>query len=100
MRIPGSIVNISEKKQTTRVHAEKSEELFNQVSIRAANIQMKVNTGKTQLLCVHDNRTNSIVQSYIKHGGDKIVSAPGGSLKYLVSFSANNHLLNITLNIC
>ena len=42
---------------------------------------MKVNTGKTQLLCITDNRTNSAVQSYIKHGPEKIVS--GNELKIL-----------------
>ena len=42
IRIPGSIVSISEDKQKVKVHAVKSEQLFNSVSINSANIKMRV----------------------------------------------------------
>ena len=73
MRIPGSVVTLSQKKQQTKIHAQYSEELFNSVSIRAANIGMRVNKKKTQLLCISDN-TTSEVTSYIRTGGEKIIS--------------------------
>ena len=81
VRMPGSVVCISQNKQTASIHAEKSEELLRSVTIRAEAIQMKVNTNKTQLLCINDNRTNSVVNSYVKSGQTKIVS--GDSLKIL-----------------
>ena len=81
VRIPGSIVHITEAGQSAIVHAEKSEDLFRHVTIRANDIQMRVNARKTQLLCIHDNRTNVDVKSYIKYGGEKIYS--GAELKIL-----------------
>ena len=42
---------------------------------------MKVNTSKTQLLCISDNKTNSVTNSYIRVGKEKIVS--GEELKIL-----------------
>ena len=73
LRVPGSIVHITEKKQETLVHAHKSEDLFRSVSIKAANIGMKVNQKKTQLLCVSPS-LNSEIKSYIKYDNEKIVS--------------------------
>ena len=55
VRIPGSIVTISEHKRLCRVHAPMSEELFQTVSIRASEINMNVNADKTQLLCISVN---------------------------------------------
>ena len=45
-RIPGSITTISQDKQKVRIHAEKSEELFKTVSLRASEIKMRVNQKK------------------------------------------------------
>ena len=73
VRIPGSITRISEQKQEVVIHAEKSEVLFNTVTARANEINMKVNTGKTQLLCISANQT-SVATSYIRTGNEKIYS--------------------------
>ena len=81
VRIPGSITRITEKKQEVLIHAEKSEELFRTVSLRAADIRIKVNASKTQLLCISANATSDC-QSYIKMAMLKL--GLGNSLKYLV----------------
>ena len=73
VRIPGSITNISENKQKVLIHAEKLEELLNTVILRATDIKMKVNTSKTQLLCV-SSATTSEITSYINTGQEKIKS--------------------------
>ena len=78
--MPGSMVTISQNKQETRVHAEKSELLFNEVSVRAAEIGMRVNQKKTQLLCMSGSNYSN-VSSYIKYDGEKINSST--SLKIL-----------------
>ena len=43
IRVPGSIVEINKNWQRVKVHAFKSEEIFNTVSVRASQIGMKVN---------------------------------------------------------
>ena len=73
VRVPGSIVSISQGKQKVKIHAEQSEELFNQVMIRATDIKMRVNQKKTQLLCVSASNTSEI-SSYIRCGDGKIES--------------------------
>ena len=80
IRVPGSIVEISEKKQVAKVHAQKSEEIFETVSLRAAEIGMRVNEKKTQLLCVSAS-TYTEVNSYIRYNGSRIMSTD--SLKIL-----------------
>ena len=53
VRVPGSVVNISQKKQITHVHAIQSQELLNEVTIRAADIKMRVNHKKNStFVCV------------------------------------------------
>ena len=52
VRIQDSISNISQNKQLIKIHAEKSEELLNTVTIRAAQIGMKVNHKKPNC-CVY-----------------------------------------------
>ena len=86
VRISGSVVNISQNKQIARVHAEKSQEIFNTVTLRANNICMRVNEKKTQLLCISSNLT-STVTSYIRHGNEKIESTD--SLK-IIGFMFSN----------
>ena len=60
--------------------ARRSELLFEEVQTLAASVGMKVNQGKTQLLCVHANR-DSEVSSYIRAGNGEICS--GVTLKIL-----------------
>ena len=71
---------MSQHKQKVKIHAEKSEELFKTVSLRAANIKMKVNQKKTQLLCVSASNMSE-VSSYIRGGEGRIES--GTELKIL-----------------
>ena len=71
VRIPGSIMTISQNKQLVKIHAEKSEELFNNVALRASDIKMKVNDKKTQLLTISANVT-SVISSYIRYGDKKM----------------------------
>ena len=73
VRVPGSVVTISERKQETRVHAQRSEELLRTISLRASQIKMKVNHAKTQLLCVSASNSAE-VSTYIKCGNTKIAS--------------------------
>ena len=80
VRVPGSVVTISQNRQLTSVHAWKSEEVMNTVTVRAERIGMKVNQAKTQLLCISASNSSDI-SSYIKHGNQKIVS--GQELKIL-----------------
>ena len=74
VRVPGSIVNITQDKQKTKVHAQKSEELLKTVSIRSSAIGMKVNHAKTQLLCVSASNTQDIT-SYLRGATGKICSS-------------------------
>ena len=68
-------LHIAQNHQETRVHAERSEELMNTVTVRAENIGMRVNSAKTQLLCVSaGNSDGASVVSYIRHNGGKITS--------------------------
>ena len=49
VRIPGSVVTISQNQQQTRIHAQKSEYIFNAVTTRVANIGMRVNAKKNSI---------------------------------------------------
>ena len=80
VRVPGSIVHISQQRQITNVHAHMSEELMKNVTIRAEQIRMCVNSLKTQLLCV-SAATGSSIQACMKCGNQKITS--GKELKIL-----------------
>ena len=72
--------HITTNKQKICVHAKKSEQLFGAVGDLATNIGMRVNTAKTQMLCISPN-THSIVSSYISAGQTRIEST--NSLKIL-----------------
>ena len=71
---------VSTNKQITYAHAYQSEVFFRNVSNRAAELNMKVNESKTQVLCVSAAR-NSNVESYINAPNSRIKS--GKELKIL-----------------
>ena len=90
-----ALSHITTQKRTLKVLAQKSESIFENVCDLAKNIHMKVNSKKTQMLCVHANKDNQIT-SYITTGSDEIVSSP--SLKILgftfgTEPNANKHVL-------
>ena len=68
--------NISESTQVVLPHAIQSERNFNKIKKRAEEIGMRVNSAKTQLLCISGS-TSAIVRSYIRtECGQEIKSAP------------------------
>ena len=68
--------NISESTQVILPHAIKSEKNFNTIKRRAEEIGMRVNSAKTQLLCISGS-TSATVRSYIRtECGNEIKSAP------------------------
>ena len=71
---------MSEEKTVLLAHAHKSEENFNRIKERASEILMKVNSKKTQLLCISGNN-NIEVRSYIRSENAEIQS--GSELKIL-----------------
>ena len=75
LRVPGSICHYSQNTPSVTVHAVKSQELMNTVTVRAEGIGMRVNSLKTQLLCMTAGNTSSNVSSYIKCGNQKITSS-------------------------
>ena len=79
VRIEGSVFHLTQNQQKTLVHATKSQGLLTSVERIAAEKFMKVNTGKTQLLCINSSRGD--VRSYINTSQKRIVS--GDSLKLL-----------------
>lgn len=82
-----AISHITENKRVLRVHSPKTESLFERIYEKAEDIKMRVNQGKTQLLCisasVHDD-----VLSYIRPcvGGGQVESLSTDSLK-IVGFT-------------
>ena len=71
---------ISNKKQKSLAHAPSSETFFKHVSLRASELNMRVNEEKTQVLCVSAARTSD-VESYINANTQRINS--GSCLKIL-----------------
>ena len=83
-RLQYGIHHLSQKKQTTLIHAQGCEEFFLKVSERAAAIGMSVNQSKTQMLCLSP-AISCDVRAYIKASdGTKIFSQD--SLKQLGFF--------------
>ena len=80
VRQAGAISEISENKQVLLAHAPKSEENFTRICRRASEVNMRVNSSKTQLLCISGNVVSK-VKSYIKHEEKEIRS--GHDLKIL-----------------
>ena len=74
VKISEGISHISTQKRKIDIMAQKSGEIFKKVQVLAANINMKVNANKTQLLCMHSNFNNEL-QSYITSAnGERIYS--------------------------
>ena len=65
---------ISDHKTTILPHAVKSETNFGLIKSRAEEMGMRVNAGKTQLLCISSNNVCR-VQSYIRFDGEEIRSS-------------------------
>ena len=75
-----SISVISEQKQKTYAHAPQSESIFKCLSSRASDLNMKVNEGKTQVVCI-SAASSANVESYINANTKRISSSD--SLKIL-----------------
>ena len=78
--IRNSKSHITQGIRTIQTHAEQSETLFKKVQSLAHDINMKVNETKTQLLCIHPFK-NDTVSSYIKTQDNVLKS--GETLKIL-----------------
>ena len=87
-----AITSYSEAKPLVKPHAIKSERNFENIKQRAESIGMRVNSDKTQLLCITGN-TTSVVQSYIRTEGKEIKS--GNSLKILGFWFGPNPNVNV-----
>ena len=72
--IKKSPVHISSSKQRVLVHAPKSELRFKQLNNKAAEIGMRINCKKTQMLCI-TGRLDSKIDSYIYDGTNRIESS-------------------------
>ena len=79
IRHSDAVANFSVHKQVTHAHAPQSESFFKQISVRAAELKMRVNEGKTQVLCISSSKS-STVKSYID--GESRVGS-GDELKIL-----------------
>ena len=64
IRHSDTISHISQSKQSVSAYAPQSECIFSTISKRASELKMKVNEGKTQILCISAAK-NSQVSSYI-----------------------------------
>ena len=100
VRIREAESHTTTRKRVLNILAKKSEKQFANVEEMATDIQMRVNSKKTQLLCIHDNKFNEI-NSYIRTRTDNINS--GSTLKIL-GFNFNNnpsathHVLGVIQN--
>ena len=64
--------HITTNKRKVSVHAKKSERLFHKVNELADEVKMKINTKKTQMLCINPN-PYSDMSSYIKTPENDII---------------------------
>ena len=80
IRISEAQSHITVHKRKLNVLAQQSEVVFGKVKTLASEINMRVNAGKTQLLCVHASKNND-VKSYIRNENEDILS--GEKLKIL-----------------
>ena len=78
--LAGAERHITTEKQEILVRAYKSEVQFSRVGELADQIGMRVNSKKTQILCIHHSKYSK-VRSYIRTEGEDIMS--GDSLKIL-----------------
>ena len=77
-----ALSHISVHKRKLKVLAVKSESVFGQVQSLAAEINMKVNEKKTQLLCISASK-NNVVKSYIRtDSGNEIESSKNSRLLF------------------
>ena len=72
--------HISTSKRKIRILAQRSEKVFDEVQLLANEINMKVNSKKTQMLCIYSNYANEL-SSYINTNATTIESTT--SLKIL-----------------
>ena len=89
-----AISTISETKTILLPHARKSQANFERIKSRAEEVGMKVNSSKTQMLCISSN-INYNVTSYIRTGGEEIRSTE--ELKILGFWFSNKP--NVSLHV-
>ena len=80
LNVKNAISHITTNIRVIKPHAEQSEKLFSGVSQLATKINMRVNSSKTQMLCLHPYNHEEVT-SYIRTEGANIMS--GKSLKIL-----------------
>ena len=73
IRLDGAVAHVTTEKQKLKIRAIKSELQFARVSKLAQEINMRVNGKKTQVLCIHANKSSDI-SSFIKDGESEICS--------------------------
>ena len=74
VRHVGGISTFSVNKPTVHAHAVQSENYFGAISTRAAELDMRVNAAKTQVLCI-SSTLNSRVDSYLNTPDQRISSS-------------------------
>ena len=87
--------HISTRKRTIKVCAKKSELQFENVRNLAEELNMKVNSKKTQVLCIHVNKTN-IISSYINTNEGQIESTDKLKILGFKFGSEPNAILHVT----
>ena len=84
---------LSANRPVIKPHAIMSERNFERIKVQAENIGMRVNSEKTQLLCITGNTVNS-VQSYIRTSDGKEITS-GTELKILGFWFGPNPNVNV-----
>ena len=69
LNLANKIKTYSCNRQTTLIHAKKSETFFKRVEERSSRLGMKINAKKTQLLCV--SPSGSDTRSFVRISGDE-----------------------------
>ena len=91
--------HITTRRRVIKARANKSEQLFGLVNDHAQQLNMRVNSKKTQMLCINGNRTEKVL-TYIMADGEELESTE--SLKILgfhfgTSPDANLHVEKLLL---
>ena len=89
--------HLTEKKEEKHVHARFCENMFNLIHANSKKIGMKINTSKTQLLCMSDSR-HSNVTSHIIADGERITS--GECMKILGFVFSTKPNVSAHINYC
>ena len=79
--VTNAAAHITTNKRKVTVHAKKSEVLFNRVTEMADDVKMKINSNKTQMLCINPNPYSDMT-SYINTPSNEVIRSTD-SLKIL-----------------